>query len=270
MTLGSRETGIAGRLYALMIPGSWTGKKSVNQRVWSERLALRVFSTTFGRPSGRSAAWLAHQTGGLGVGGSNPLAPLLTAHSLVQKGTTKMRQWVQPNLTVPRVDQAGWGRRGSATVTHPPRGGGTARRRWRPAVEGRRCRGPHGAHRRPPRALKLTTKPAVQRGELRRAWLSAFRDFALRRRRERIVLSVVDERERLTRSRHGMALKVSSTVCIAHAEGDRGRCARRRVDDAVWQDARRPRRGRFDEEVGRARQESVVPVDQAGARKRRP
>ena len=30
--------------------------------------------------SGRGAAWLAHQSGGLGVGGSNPLAPIILFH----------------------------------------------------------------------------------------------------------------------------------------------------------------------------------------------
>jgi hypothetical protein len=37
------------------------------------------------RPSERSAAWLAHHTGGVGVGGSNPLAPTKFSKDISQK-----------------------------------------------------------------------------------------------------------------------------------------------------------------------------------------
>ena len=46
-----------------------------------------------GRPSERSAAWLAHQSGGLGVGGSNPLAPTNLFKVLVVSSTATQIPW---------------------------------------------------------------------------------------------------------------------------------------------------------------------------------
>ncbi len=45
----------------------------------------RVASIGFAQAkiAGRSAAWLAHQTGGLGVGGSNPLAPTINDQAFI-------------------------------------------------------------------------------------------------------------------------------------------------------------------------------------------
>ena len=38
--------------------------------------------------SGRSAAWLAHQTGGLGVAGSNPVAPIYSRKKAARRETS--------------------------------------------------------------------------------------------------------------------------------------------------------------------------------------
>ncbi len=48
------------------------------EKFWFLAVDPEAASGHKGRPSERSAAWLAHQSGGLGVGGSNPLAPTIS------------------------------------------------------------------------------------------------------------------------------------------------------------------------------------------------
>ena len=78
-----RSTGfLTEKVYSLEVP--WMEPKIANcpsfylhvdKTQVDERLESRYNYTV---ESGRSAARLAHQHGGLGVGGSNPLAPILT------------------------------------------------------------------------------------------------------------------------------------------------------------------------------------------------
>src|SRR5262249_40244973 len=62
-------------------PLRWAGAESASARIaciW-QRIEYRPLRLPLAAPamggSGRSAAWLAHLTGGQGVGGSNPVAP---------------------------------------------------------------------------------------------------------------------------------------------------------------------------------------------------